>query len=166
MARVLDASASTPFIGRVRELREIGQALGRARAGNGSVVLVTGEPGIGKTRLVEEAVGDHTGPLAWGLCAADDGAPAFRPWIDVLSRFTDRLVVPAPGRAAENLDAFTGGHPHRSTSADASRFRLFEDVVDVLAAASRDDVAVIVLDDLHRADVDSVHLLRFVAVQA
>ena len=120
MARVLDSTASSPFIGRVRELAQLRQALDRARAGTGSVVLVTGEPGIGKTRLVEEAVGGHTGPLAWGRCAAQDVAPAFRPWIDVLSRFTDRPVFPAP-RSAADPDRFADGRPDRRAWADTSR---------------------------------------------
>lgn len=165
MARVLDTSASTPFVGRVRELAQIRQALARARGGAGSVVLVTGEPGIGKTRLVEEAFGGHRGPLAWGLCAAGDGAPAFRPWIDVVRRITDRPVFPAWGDAAEEVRPSADARPDRGTSAEVSRFRLFERVTDVLTAVSGDDPAVVVLDDLHRADEDSVRLLQFVGAE-
>ena len=52
----MPARASAAFVGRARELEELTRALAAARAGNGVTVLVTGEPGIGKTRLAAELV--------------------------------------------------------------------------------------------------------------
>lgn len=58
------------FVGRERERAEIGAALGRAAAGQGALVLLTGEPGIGKTRLGDEAVGRR----AWARLRRGVGA--------------------------------------------------------------------------------------------
>ena len=66
----------TPFVGRQRELLLLVEGLERARAGEGSIVLLAGEPGIGKTRAAEElaaaAVASGTTVL-WGRCLESEG---------------------------------------------------------------------------------------------
>ncbi|MBI2760883.1 MAG: ATP-binding protein [Chloroflexi bacterium] len=80
---VLADRAGVPFVGRERELGELIRRLDLARAGRGSVVLVGGEPGIGKTRLAQQlasAAETRGCQVLSGRCwEADSGAPAFWP---------------------------------------------------------------------------------------
>ena len=78
---------STPFVGRETELREFHVALEAVIAGRGSIILLTGEPGIGKTRTVievTEAARARGMLVVWGRCQDWEGAPAYWPWLQVL----------------------------------------------------------------------------------
>src|SRR4051812_45154825 len=75
-------STRRPFVGRRAELNLL-----RDRLPGGGLVVITGDPGIGKTRLVEElAIEAERGGLVvrWGRCWEGDGAPAFWPWTQIL----------------------------------------------------------------------------------
>ena len=76
------------FVGRQRDLDELGERLAAAAAGRGSLLLVAGEPGIGKTRLADELARGAARSLGagvlWGTCWEGEGAPAFWPWIQAL----------------------------------------------------------------------------------
>src|SRR5438876_10674883 len=93
-----DAGGGT-FVGRAHELATLGAALATARAGQGRVALLSGEPGVGKTRTAEEfarrACADGAEVLV-GRCYEGEGAPAFWPWVQVLSAY-------AAGRPAARL---------------------------------------------------------------
>jgi predicted ATPase len=84
------------LIGREREFDELMAALDDMRAGHGRVVILSGEPGIGKTRLAEEVarrafrVGAH---VMWGRCWESGGEPAYWPWIQVLRESLRSLGV-------------------------------------------------------------------------
>jgi predicted ATPase len=81
----------TPFVGRVPELAALVRQLGVVESGRGSVVLLAGEPGIGKTRIAEElcAFGEQRGATVyWGECFEGDGAPAFWPWVQIFRAWT------------------------------------------------------------------------------
>jgi CheY-like chemotaxis protein len=75
------------FIGRTRELSELRATLEGSIAGRGGCVLISGEPGIGKTRLADE-LANHARArgvrVVWGRCWQEDGAPAYWPWLQVL----------------------------------------------------------------------------------
>ena len=78
------------FIGRQPELRALDAALQCAVAGQPRIVLLAGEPGIGKTRTAQELL-DHAArsgalPL-WGRCPEEPGAPPFWPWLQILRRY-------------------------------------------------------------------------------
>jgi hypothetical protein len=80
-------SGSAPLIGRGLALAGLRAALDGALAGHGSLVLIAGEAGIGKTALAARFAGQAAAcgvPVAWGSCAEGDGAPAFWPWTQVL----------------------------------------------------------------------------------
>lgn len=144
------------FVGRAAERAELSAALA---AGGGGVVLVAGEAGVGKTRLVAEAL-QGTARVAWGTCWQGDGVPPFWPWTQVLRSC---LVLDASGIAGTTglLLGDGAGRP----GAELSRFVLFESAVEVLRSAGANGGLVVVLDDLQWADEASIRLLMF-AVRA
>jgi predicted ATPase len=126
------------LVGRDRELAELERHLAAARAGRGRIVLVSGEAGVGKTALASALAERATMRVAWGACR-EEPAP-YEPWASVLR---------ALGRPIFRL-----------MDAADNRFRLFDDVVDVVIAAGP---VLVVLDDLHWADVPSLLLLQALA---
>ncbi|MBW0117853.1 AfsR/SARP family transcriptional regulator [Pseudonocardia abyssalis] len=138
----------TGFVGRRTELSALVGRLSAAADGSGSVVLVGGEAGIGKTRLAEEAVAAAAAVgarVAWSRCADEAAAPALWPWTQVL-------------RALGSDAGATMAGPGDS---DTRRAELFERIAAALLVAAAERPLLVVLDDLHGADPLSLHLLRF-----
>src|SRR5919107_3422206 len=80
-------TAGESFVGRRRELERLRAHLARLAAGDGALVLVAGEPGIGKTRLALQAAraAEEAGiPVRWGRCWEEGAAPSFWPWWQIL----------------------------------------------------------------------------------
>src|SRR5690242_1450380 len=78
------------FVGRERELDALRGGLERSVAGRGSVFMVVGEPGIGKTALLDEfsaRVRDSDLLVLWGRCWESGGAPAYWPWVQVIRAY-------------------------------------------------------------------------------
>ena len=97
------AAAADELVGRDDQLAALEGVLAGARDGRGRVVLVAGEPGIGKTRLAEEAARRAAAAgiqVAWGRCHEGDGPPALWPWAHVVRQLTAEL---APGQLAAML---------------------------------------------------------------
>jgi len=72
------------FIGRQREMAELRAALDDALGGRGRLVMLAGEPGIGKTRTAQElaVLAEQRGALVlWGWCYEGEGAPPYWPWV-------------------------------------------------------------------------------------
>ena len=167
------------FVGRERELAALLAALGDALSGSGRLVVVGGEPGIGKSRLAEELVsraGSHGAEIHWGRCWEEGGAPPYWPWVQVLracarERGAEQLADELGAGAAEVAELVPDVRTQLpelripSDSADPLqvRFRLFDAVSGFLTRASRARSLVIVLDDLNWADKGSLLLLEFVA---
>ncbi|HET6146273.1 MAG TPA: AAA family ATPase [Polyangia bacterium] len=129
-------------------------AVADACAGTGRLVLFTGEPGIGKSRLGEHAAaeaGERGAAVAWGRCWEAGGAPAYWPWIQ-LFRSLGMHEDPFAGAAAD----LAGG------SAEA-RFAAFDRAVAALKALAARRPLALVLDDLHAADAPSLLLLIMLA---
>ena len=173
----LESLAGGVFVGREREVDRLRAAVDSALAGRGSLQMLVGEPGIGKTRAAEELAtyARVSGArVYWGRCREDEGAPAYWPWVQAIrsyARDADPVALAwqlGGGAAevaqlipeiAEKLDV----EPAVGSDSEEARFRLFDSVTSLLLAAARDRPLVIVLDDLHWADEPSLLLLRFAA---
>jgi predicted ATPase len=89
------------FVRREREFGELRSALEDALAGRGGLVLLAGDPGIGKTRLADELSNrarSQGALVLWGRCWEGAGAPAYWPWIQVIracARELDDAVLAA-----------------------------------------------------------------------
>ena len=165
------------FVGREAAMRLLLRQLDHARRGRGSVALVVGEPGIGKTRIWQELAtraGSVGCQVFVGRCYEGDGAPAYWPWVQILRRST--TVAPDSVGGAQSVADLAGLVPELAAAPDApapapipdspeARFRLYDAVVRHLVAVADDSPLVIVLDDLHWADSSSLGLLRFLSGQ-
>ncbi len=170
------ADLADVFVGRDRERAELHAAVEAAVAARGSLLLVTGEPGMGKTRLgweVTEYAHRVGAQPVWGSCWEGDGAPAYWPWQQVLRRLTAEAAMPGtddaldrPGWARLFPDLATGVEvPALSSDPEAARFRLFGEVREHLVSAAVARPLVLILDDLQWADLPSLRLLQFLAPQ-
>ncbi|MGW6737888.1 helix-turn-helix transcriptional regulator [Streptomyces sp. NPDC055013] len=154
-------SFTTPLIGRDGELARLFTALERARDGEARAVLIAGDAGVGKTRVLDEVAGRAARDgmvVLTGHCVdlGDVGLP-YLPFTEVLGvlagdeRFADVLAAhPVVGQ-------LLGG----GTDAVSDRLRLFEGVAGLLADLADVAPVLLVLEDLHWADQSSRDLLRF-----
>lgn len=154
------------FVGRAREMGEVKAALAQAVAGRGSLFLITGEPGIGKTRLMEES-GRLAGAQGWksvtGRCWEGSGAPPYWPWIQLIRAAGGDIGRLAGGTGNETAPTALGLVPLTAAEPGEARFRFFDAVGRFLARLSRAGPLLVMLDDLHAADEPSLLLLRFLA---
>jgi hypothetical protein len=162
------------FIGRTRELSELRAALEESIAGRGGCFLISGEPGIGKTRLADELAGEAASRgmrVVWGRCWEGGGAPAYWPWVEVLrslilhetrERERHSALAPEIAQLIPELSPETVA-PRAPSDPMQARFRLFDAVATLLKQFASSAPLLIVLDDLHEADQGSLELLKFVA---
>ncbi len=167
------------FVGRQYELDTLRTEFDAARRGRGRFALLSGEPGIGKTRTataLAELVENEGASLVWGRCHEEAGAPPYWPWRQVIRSCATRLD-PAALAADLGADAAEIGdlvpelramlpdvHPVPGTRDSAeARFRLFNSVARFLLAQANRRPLVLILDDLHWSDAPSLRLLEFLA---
>jgi DNA-binding SARP family transcriptional activator/predicted ATPase len=169
----LDRRADTPFVGREDERRLLVDSLERVLTGSGGVVLIEGEPGVGKTRLTMEAAEDARWrgfEVSWGSCTPGTLRP-FAPLIEILQSLS-RLRVEqlseqvAPiwlGEAMRLAPGLGGDRPPESSAArlrpaEASS-RMKEALVHTLSALGGIAPHLLVLDDIQWADQDTLEVL-------
>jgi type II secretory pathway predicted ATPase ExeA len=144
----LTALADWPMLGRDADLGRLEVALGDAVSGRTAFAVVTGEPGIGKSRLCAELAARaraRGARVLVGRCSQDDGAPPLWPWTTIL----DRLGATPP----------TLGDP----TDPGGEFRAREAIVRSVRAAATSGPVVVLLDDLHWADTATLRVLRLLA---
>ncbi len=172
-------SAGDVFVGRERELSELFSALELATHGQGGMVTLSGDPGIGKTRLAQVLAhaAAQRGVLAlWGRCSEDPGAPPYWPWVQLVrahvqTRNEDALrgelgtsasyiaeMAPEVAQRIGRIAAAT----HPSDAAQA-RFLLFDALASFWKRVAASDTLLLILDDAHCADIPSLKLLEFLA---
>jgi tetratricopeptide (TPR) repeat protein len=161
------------LLGRDAERGHLRELVRRSARGPGCLVLIAGEPGIGKSSLAADAVAVAAAEqlaTVWATCWQGPGTPAFWPWLQVLRHV--RRTLPAEQVA----DAFLpvqadlgplgrevmGGAP---ATGDTDRFRVFDALAQGLGVLAGETPLCIVLDDLHWADPPSIELLDFAAQQ-
>ena len=169
------------FVGRPREVGRFCGLLEAAAAGRRQVLLLSGEPGIGKTRCADAfaRIAEEYGALAlWGRCHEEAGAPPYWPWVQILREYIQssseselRLmpaaqardiaaIVPGLEGLAERTDARPSPDP---VTSDHLRFRTFDAIAQFLASAAERVPLVLILDNLHWADAPSLSLLEFLS---
>ncbi|MET8145382.1 BTAD domain-containing putative transcriptional regulator [Sphaerisporangium sp. NPDC005288] len=157
--------SAAPLIGRTEELAVLRQATESALAGGRGLVVVDGEPGVGKTRLLEEiaAEADRRGALVvWGRCLEGDGTPSMWPWVQAVGTILNALPAAARDKwLATELSRLVDPHDDGSAPAmpdSGAQFRQFERVVAAVGETSALRPALLLFDDLQWADVASLRL--------
>ncbi len=155
-------------------MSELGAGLDDALAGRGGCILITGDPGIGKTRLATElcdAALLRGARALWGRCAEDGSTPAYWPWVQILRALLRNGAVardsPFLADLAVSLPELRPLLPQREATPrlepEQARFRLLDSTAMLLDEAAATAPMVLVFDDIHAADESSLRLLHFVA---
>lgn len=138
-------------VGRADELARIGGALADARAGLGSIVLLKGGPGMGRSHLATEVVGAaraHGFSATAVRCADAVDAPLLDPWVRALQQL---------GRVIPDTD------PCEGADHDLARYRRILRILDELAQAGTEAPVLVVLDDVHHSDNATMQAVRMLA---
>ena len=157
---------------------EFTAALEDAMSGQGRLVMLVGEPGIGKSRAAQEigAYAELRGSrVLWGRCYEEQGTPAYWPWIQAIRTYVREQdaesIRAAMGPGASDIaaivpelrDKLPDLEPPPDLEPEQARFRLFDSITTFFRNSARTQPLVIILDDLHWADPASLLLLEFVA---
>jgi DNA-binding SARP family transcriptional activator/tetratricopeptide (TPR) repeat protein len=162
------------LFGYTAELARLSGGLAEAVEGRGRVALVSGEPGIGKTKLAQALVAEATSRgvrAGWGGWDVDGGLFPLQAWSTAVRGLVgaggreDLAALVGEAAAADLAPLGFGPHPHKTASVDAESAgsRLASAVLALLSRLGREAPALLVLDDVHWADPDSLRVLRVVS---
>jgi eukaryotic-like serine/threonine-protein kinase len=171
------------FVDREHEFAELTAGIDGALASEGRLLTVSGEPGVGKSRLARQAAAyaEQKGARTlWGRCWEHGGAPPYWPWVQALRRLIAE-TEPATlsswlgadaaeiAQIAPEVRERIGGLPEPPSAAlaqpEKARFRLFDSVASFVRRAAERQPLLIILDDLHAADPTSLMMLVAVSRQ-
>ena len=157
------------FVGRDRVMQRLRAAFERAREGRGQLCVIMGEPGIGKTRVVEALERElpaESARVVWGFCREAGDTPPLWPFLPVLRQLlaSPELAASPDGALLSSVLTTFGARARDADEAQAvvgsaSRHHTFDAIARALRGAAREAPWLIVLDDLHRADAASLELL-------
>lgn len=176
-ARLAIQTGLSPLVGRAAEREVLDSAAKTAASGDRRVVLVTGEAGLGKTRLTTEFACDahqRGAVVLYGRCDEELAVP-YLPWVECLahcvSHVDQDLLDRLPGGSRAVLARLLPGVRDRLGVADddaggsvGDQYVLFGAVTALIAELALAQPVVLVLDDLHWADRGSLQLLRHVTM--
>jgi DNA-binding winged helix-turn-helix (wHTH) protein/hemoglobin-like flavoprotein len=166
------------LLGRDVVIAHFATTLESASRGRGGAFMISGDPGIGKTHLLEHCAdrARSVGALTLaGRCYEGAGSPAFWPWIQVFRGYFESERALAESRELctelseisrilpEVRARFAGIPEPPALEWSESRFRMFDAASRVLLHAAKRTPVVVVLDDLHWADASSLALVQFLA---
>jgi predicted ATPase len=163
--------SSPTVVGRIEEFQTLEAARRRATNADPAVVLVGGEAGVGKTRLVAELTArwaaDRTRVLAGGCVPVGDGGLPYAPVVEALRALASEVGVPAVRELVGPSWAELGrllpalGEPASGPPGPAAQVRLFELLLGLLRRLGEQTPVVLVVEDLHWADQSTRDLLAF-----
>jgi DNA-binding SARP family transcriptional activator len=173
-------SLHLPFVGREREWAVLDSLLQRAMDGQGHVVFLAGEPGIGKTRLLEELAGLATArgvQVLAGRCHELEQNVAYAPILEALRSLLPMLSAPSSPCPAARLSIVAELFPelremrpdlpsHHPLPPDEERARLLTSLAEVIRHCAQSGAVVVLLDDLHWADPSTLQVFHYLARQA
>ncbi|MEO6397265.1 MAG: protein kinase [Tepidiformaceae bacterium] len=179
-SNVLDRLARGVFVGREKELERLRKAFDNAFAGHGNLVMLVGEPGIGKTRTskeIETYARMRGAQVLVGKTHESAGMPPYWPWVEVGRSWSEQnnrdftLLQPTLGTAAPELSRIFPElrvqpnfvAPEPITDPESAQFRLFDAYTTFVRAMAEHTLLLIVLDDLHWADRPTLMLLQHMA---
>jgi len=168
----------TPFVGRESERADLRRLLDQAARGQGALVMIGGEPGVGKTRLAEELLPEarQRNVLAWtGHCYETEGAPPYIPFVEILE--TAARVIPAValrdalGDSAPEVaklmpelrHLFPDIPPPLELPPEQERRYLFNCMLEFIQRSGRAQPLLLILEDLHWGDDSTLLLLQHIA---
>ena len=171
--------ASEAFVGRTAEMDLLQAALEEALSGRGRMVMLVGEPGIGKTRTAEVIATHaelHGARVLWGRMHEEPGAPPFWPWVQLIRSYvrlqeTEKLrkeLGYGAGAVAKIVPEVRSRLPDIEQApvfedAQEGRFYLFDSLTTFLKNSAESAPLMLIIDNLHWADEPSLKLLQFLA---
>jgi tetratricopeptide (TPR) repeat protein len=167
----------TPFVGRESERADLRRYLEAARGGHGSLVMIGGEPGVGKTRITEELVAEarrHGFLTLTGHCYEMEGAPPYIPFVEIIESVVHiikpEVLLNTLGDSAPELAKlmpelrrhFPDIPTPQQLPPEQERRRMFNGVLDFIARVAHTQPLLLVLEDLHWADESTMLLLQHI----
>jgi class 3 adenylate cyclase/Cdc6-like AAA superfamily ATPase len=182
-SNVLDRLAMGVFVGREHELERLRKACDNAIAGHGGLVMLVGEPGIGKTRTTQELetyARMRGAQVLWGRTHESAGAPPYWPWLQAGNQYAaahvdDLTTLIGPQITPEAISELTRifpwllqgpnapAPPESVDDPEVAQFRLFDAYAQYLRAIAVQAPLIIALDDLHWADKPTLQMLQHIA---
>ena len=176
-----DARKVIPLVDRTTELDSLTSALGKAAAGQGGLVFVAGEAGVGKTRIAEELSSTakrEKVAVLYGRCSRREGKIPYAPWIEQIrefvrgspSQFLYKVVGNYGAEVAKLVPEITASigpvNSVSSGSVDQDRLRFMDGIAQLIVNISKEGPLLLIVDDMNWADVGSLDLMLTVARQA
>lgn len=158
------------FVGREQEMHVLRTGLEDACLGRGRLLLLAGEPGIGKTRTAHELAlhaRQQDMQVFVGRCYEEEGSPPFWPWVQIVRAYMANqepnvLAADIAQVIPEVLEQLPQLPLPPTLQPEQERFRFFDSIMTFLKNAAQRQPLVLILDDLQAADKPSLLLLQFV----